>query len=212
MDTKKRIYPPEMNEWDCKLLDGEVKMYEVPKEFHNRSAYIYAARCLRDGKQDKDTYTEKLLLEHMLFCDIIDAKIAGNKNRYEDLKDIHISYFVGNGIYLDRREKTDTTEQESAAKSTNEILEDTDNHYCFNCSQWKEQPNYCASEIHGICKFLSEGGRSLITIPRSVVYTSGCFGCNYWKSKNKGRGNHYPLFKSQKMKGEKDHDKNNDYW
>lgn len=103
MDTKNKIYPKEMNEWDCKLLDGEVKMYEVPKEFRNRGAYIYAARCLRDGRQNKYTYTEKRLLEHMLFCDIIDAKNEGNKYRYEELKDIHFGYFTSNGIDLDRR-------------------------------------------------------------------------------------------------------------
>ncbi len=103
MNTNKKIYPPGENEWTDNLLNGVVKMYEVPKEFRNRDAYIYAARCLRDGRQDKYTYTEKRLLEHILLCDIMEAKREGNKYRYEELKEMHFGYFTSNGIDLDRR-------------------------------------------------------------------------------------------------------------
>lgn len=202
MDTNKKVYRLGESEWDDKLFNGKVKIYEVPKEFRNRGTYIYAARCLRDGKHDTDTYTEKRLLEHMLFCDIIDAKNEGNINRYEDLKDIHIGYFRGNGIALYGKVEFLTTEQESPAKSTNEKMGYAEKHYCIDCEQWEEQPN-CVGEKQGICEFLSEGGCSFNTIPKSVVHTSECFGCNYWRLKNIGRGKHYPSLKSQKNEGRK---------
>lgn len=92
------------------LLNGILRIYEVPPKYRTELAFIFAMRWARDtcrkdcayaadahGKQF--AYTEKRLIEHLLISDIIEA-YRTKDSRYEELYKLHAQYYDPDGMNI----------------------------------------------------------------------------------------------------------------
>lgn len=103
MDEKDKDYykrpwegeAPYMND----LLDGKIRIYEVPAEHRLRDSYIYAIRWARDCCDKQYAYTEKKLIEHFLLSDIIETYRTGDP-RYKQIYDLYELYFYPEGLNI----------------------------------------------------------------------------------------------------------------
>lgn len=81
------------------LLDGKIKIYDIPQKHRTDMAFIYAIRWARDFCERQDAYTEKKIIEHLLLSDIIQA--AQSKDpRYSELHFLYEGYYRNIGLNI----------------------------------------------------------------------------------------------------------------
>lgn len=89
------------------LLNGTLRIYEVPPKYRTEYAYIFAMRwardyCRKDCAYAPETpgqqfaYTEKRLIEYLLLSDIMETYRTKDR-RYEELYRLHAQYYDPDG-------------------------------------------------------------------------------------------------------------------
>lgn len=84
------------------ILDGKLKIFEVPPKYRTGSAFVYAIRQARDPKEPWHLNMEMKLIEHVLLSDIVETCRDGDP-RCTDIYGLYQSYFEG--AYMKRSNK-----------------------------------------------------------------------------------------------------------
>lgn len=98
---------------DVDILNGKLKVYEIPFKYRNLKTYIYAHRFLRYQSANQRDVIEHKLFEHQLLSDILRLRKMQNgkeetKNIYREqemaLRELYSDYIINTNFNLQNHE------------------------------------------------------------------------------------------------------------
>lgn len=89
---QQRAEAPYDSQCEEDLLDGKIKIYEVPILYRDTSAYCYACRAVRVLNKE-ESEVEKKLIENQLLADIMECR-KNKWDREKVLRKFYYDYFI----------------------------------------------------------------------------------------------------------------------
>lgn len=98
---------------DVDILNGKLKVYEIPFKYRSLKTYIYAHRFLRYQSANQRDVIEHKLFEHQLLSDILRLRKMQNgkeetKNIYREqemaLRELYSDYIINTNFNLQNHE------------------------------------------------------------------------------------------------------------